>query len=515
MKTNEQKHSKEIGDIVNLATKKLGGIELDWHQKIRPDGNYIIFEAAAPSPRLFSAIDEVNTSLNDDNPYKDRIVVSRRKTKPESRLALPETKLFRREISESLTVDKNTFGQDFLDRYTASVSNLEEIVISKANCIVYGRRGAGKSSLLSYAMHQLRLSGGNFSWVAMQTYNGRKDQQAIASILLEIVEAVENLSGNNSNIEFIKSALSALAESDLANAQAKEKLLRLLPKVRAAISIISSPEQPFTIFLDDLHLLDFNLQPDLLSAIYATARGNSTYIKASGIEQLCNPWDTERKIGFQSPHDAQLLRLDHNLTMPHKSLEHIEGILNAHAKYCGLPGVRYLIEEAAISRLILVAAAVPRDALSLFSQGISKALVKSQKMVTVTAINAAASEAAQIKMQEIQSDLPSGDDAIKSMLERVKEFCIITKKTNSFLLRIDASNKDFNLMQKLVALRLVHSLHEGITKSRAGEGYQALMLDFGFYVGIRAARSVKIFPSDLNPLLAKDLRKLPVFPTLN
>ena len=259
------------------------------------------------------------------------------------------------------------------------------------------------------------------------------------------------------------------------------------------MSNVASPTHPFTIFLDDIHLLAFDLQPELLSTIYAISRGNATYIKASGIEQLSNPWDNNKKLGFQSPHDAQLLKLDYNLTMPHKSLEHIEGILDAHAKFCGLPGVRYLIEDAALSRLVLVAAAVPRDALSLFSQGISKALVKEQKSVTVTAINAAASEAAQVKMQEVQNDLPSSDETIYALLERVKDFCITTKRTNAFLLKIDSMQKDFGTMQKLVALRLVHTLHEGITRSKVGEGYQALMLDFGFYVGIRAARSVTIF----------------------
>jgi hypothetical protein len=37
------------------------------------------------------------------------------------------------------------------------------------------------------------------------------------------------------------------------------------------------------------------------------------------------------------------------------------------------------------------------------------------------------------------------------------------------------------------------------------------MLDFGFYIGIRAARSVKLFPEKPKQLTAKELRKLPIF----
>lgn len=515
MNNKNLEDSTQLLEIITLVQKKFGGIKLDCYEKSRPDGNYLIFEAAAPSKIIFSTIEEINSALPEDHAFKDRIAVSRRKSKPKSRLALPETKLFRREISESLTVDQNTFGENFLQRYTPSVSNLEEQVVSNANCIIYGRRGAGKSSLLGYAMHNIKLSNGNYAWIAMQTYNGRSDQQAIASVLSEIVDAISKIQKDESIVNALKIKLDAIAEDEISDGEAKQKISRLIPRIRSLISNTASPKSPLTIFLDDLHLLAFDLQPELISTIYAVSRGNSTYIKASGIEQLSNLWDNNKNLGFQIPHDAQLHKLDYNLTMPHKSLEHIEGILDAHAKFCGLPGVRYIIEDAALSRLVLVAAAVPRDALSLFLQGITNSLVKGQKNVTVTAINGAASEAAQVKMQEIQNDLPSGDATIYALLDRVKEFCITTKRTNAFLLKIDSQKNDFSIMQKLVGLRLVHTLHEGITRSKVGEGYQALMLDFGFYVGIRAARSVKIFPSDLSQLLTKDIRHLPIFPIID
>lgn len=508
---NQLQLDHSTSKVIDKVTRQLGGISLDWTIKRRPDGEYLVFESAAPSAKIINAINSVNDQLEYSDPLKDKLIAGKRKTKPASRLSLPETKLFRREISESLTVDKNTFGPEFLERYTPSVSNFEEIVVSNANCVIYGRRGAGKSSLLGYAMHQLRRADGAYAWVALQTYNGRKDFHAIPSILVEITSQLKAIGANAENADELIHKLTELSETDSTSDRAREKTLRLVPKLRQLIASITSPQRPFTVFLDDLHLLNVSLQPHLLGTLYACTRGNSSYIKASGIEQLCNLWSPVEQTGLQAPHDCQILRLDYNLTMPHKSLEHIEGILDAHAKYCGLPSVKYLIEDAAMARLVLVAAAVPRDALSLFSQAVAKALIKSQKMVTVTAINTAASEAAQIKMQDIQSDIPSGDDSISELLDRVKTFCISTKKQNAFLFKIDHNNKDWATMQKLVALRLVHTLHEGITPSRAGEGYQALMLDFGFYVGIRAARSVKIFPSDLTQLLAKDLRRLPVF----
>jgi|688.fasta_scaffold163898_1 Cdc6-like AAA superfamily ATPase len=508
---NNPQNEKFIQQVVDNVTHQLGGISPDWNLKRRPDGEYLVFESSAPSTKIINALNSANDLLDDSHPFKDKIISGKRRTKPVSRLSLPETKLFRREVSESLTVDQNTFGAEFLQRYTQSVSNLEEVIVSNANCVIYGRRGAGKSSLLGYAMHQLKRKDSAYGWIALQTYNQRKDFHAIPSILIELINQLKALGASIFFADELSHKLTEISEADSTNEKAKEKTLKLVPKIRQLIASIASQEKPFTIFLDDLHLIDNVLQPNLLGTIYACTRGNSSYIKASGIEQLCNLWNPTEQIGLQAPHDCQILKLDYNLTMPHKSLQHIEGILDAHAKYCGLPSVKYLIEDAALDRLVLVAAAVPRDALSLFSQAISKALIKSQKTITVTAINMAASESAQTKMLEIQRDIPSEDKSLVKLLDRVKNFCISTKKKNAFLFKIDHNQPDWLTMQKLVAIRLVHTLHEGITPSRAGEGYQALMLDFGFYVGIRAARSVKIFPSDLTQLLAKDLRRLPVF----
>src|SRR6185437_13520199 len=160
----------------------------------------------------------------------------------------------------------------------------------------------------------------------------------------------------------------------------------------------------------------------------------------------------------------------------------------------------------------LSAAAVPRDALSLFSQAITKSSVRGQKAVTVTAINAAASETIEEKLRDIERDADSQDDAaLRDMLDRLKDFCVRKKKVNAFLVKIDSRSSDYNVIQKLIALRFVHILHEGITPHRAGERYIALMLDFRFYIGIRASRNVKLFMDIPKVLAAKDLRKLPIF----
>lgn len=509
---NEQNNYSINGeDVQNNLAKKLGGVALTAQVKKRPDGNYLIFEMSYPTDRFFAALEEVNRELDEDHPFRDRLSIHTRNKQPTNRLETPETQLFRREISESLTVDSNTFGENFLKRYTPSVTNHEEQIVSKGNFLVYGRRGAGKSSLLAYDLHHLKDGSDPFAWIAMQTYSRRADLQAVASVFAEIFRELRGWHKSATEIDEVITSLDELAESELSALALANKLTRITPRLRRTLGTMASPKNPIVLFLDDVHLVDQELQPVLLGMLYSLTRDNSIYIKASAIEQLCVAWNPLTQQGLQAPHDVQILRLDYNLTMPDRSMQHIEGILDGHAKYCGLPSIRYLADGQAISRLVLVAAAVPRDALSLFSQAISKALTKSQKAVTITSINAAASDAAEEKIKDVGKDAPADKGDVNAMLIQLKEFCIKEKRTNSFLVKIESESNNYKIIQRLVALRLVHVLHEGITPHHAGERFQALMLDFGFYVGIRAARSVRLFPSEPIQLLAKELRKLPIF----
>ena len=498
-------------DVVAAFAKEIGGITPTYHIKSRPDGDFLIFEFSAPSSRFFEALGRVNIQLDDLHPFKDRSSVTGRTRKPANVLLMPEAALLQRELSASLTVDRNTFGADFLSRYTPSVTQLEKNIVVHANHIVFGRRGSGKSSLLAYAMHHLRLQGMPYCWIAMQAFASRTDKQAIASVLAEIFSEMSGHAEHAHNFSAMANEFLALGELESDDVVAK-RLNRLIPRARKVLATVTSDKRPLTIFLDDLHVVGRELQPDLLGYVYSLARGNRVFIKLSGIEQLTSLWNSVTKRGMEAPHDIQTLMLDHNLTSPDQSKDHIKNILERHAKYCGLPGIDYIATDEFIDRLVLSAAAVPRDALSLFSKSIARSVLKRQKAVSITSLNAAASEAIEEKLRDIESDV-SGDDKadISEYLDEVKTFCLTAHKKNAFLAKIANKDPSYIELQKLVALRFVHILHEGITPHKAGERYVALMLDFGFYIGVRAARSVDIFPDRPRPLAVKELRTLPIF----
>jgi Cdc6-like AAA superfamily ATPase len=506
METETIKADAEM--VASAFASSLGGIEPDHRIVVRPDGPFLAFEFCEPHARFFDSLLEALSAVPDDNIFRDRAAIQKRPKRPANILASVETKMLQREIAECLTVDRFTFGADFFSRYTPSVNNLESQVVAKANFLVYGRRGSGKSSLLAFAMHSLQQRNLPIAWVSLQTYAGRKDPAVVSSVLAEILH---HLGEDHDLPELSRLATDLEAVADEKDDVVRRKIERVLPRVRAGLGRVATPARPLTVFLDDLHVLDVSVQPELLHRLYSAFRGNNCYLKVSGIEQLTRPWDSQERVGMEPPHDAQILKLDYNLTMPDRSKEHIHSILDAHAKYCGLPGIRALCDDAVISRLVLVAAAVPRDALSLFLHAISRSEVKREKGVSILSVHAAASEAIEEKSKDISKDFAEGAEDLEFMLARIRDFCVSAERKNSFLVRIRTGDLGYEVIQKLIALRFIHVLHEGLTPHRAGERFVALMLDFGFYIGQRAARSVELFPKEPKPLVAKDLRKLPVF----
>lgn len=249
-----------------------------------------------------------------------------------------------------------------------------------------------------------------------------------------------------------------------------------------------------------------------MSKLYAICRDNRTFLKISGIEQFIKPWEPSSRQGLEIPHDIQTIQLDYNLKIPDKAHKHIVDILDAHAAYCGLPNVSYICRNKKIlSRLVWIAAGVPRDALNIFSQAITYSDGKDWLKVTISSVNLAASSMANDKRKDIKQDASEKYDEVSRLLDKIKDFCIIEKRKNSFLVEIDNTNKTFKQIQELIALRVLHILNKGFIPKKVGHQYMALMLDYGFYVNTYVSRSVDLFSKDPQPLQAQELRQLPTF----
>ena len=505
----KSEHQKCIDEVINEFKKLTRFSYVEYELKERSDGDYLIIYLGNLTDRFFALLEQSLGNLPSENPYKEKTTLKQRIVKSNNRLQLPETQYLRTILSESLTATQYSFADNFFDRYIRSVSGDEEKIVSQSNHIVYGRRGAGKSSLLAYLMHTLRQSRSPYAWIDMQTYSGRHDIFTVVEVLTDIVSQLQRYSSDQNDIGSFLSSLDSILDKD--ESEGSDFINRLLPRLRRAFGRISSQYGSIFIFLDDLHVVSENLQPILLDKLYSICRGNRVFLKISAIEQFVKLRDPSSRQGLEPPGDIQIVKLDYNLTMPDKSKQHIEEILDSHAKYCGLPSIGYICGVGVIDRLVWVSAGVPRDALYLFSQAISESSVKDEKKVSVTSVNASASKMTDEKLRDIKLDASGKYEGISRLLDEIRKFCVTEQRENVFLVEIQNESSTFQNIEELIALRLLHILHSGITPSEVGRRFMALMLDYGFYVGIRAARSVTLFSEEPKPLRAQDVRSFPIF----
>ena len=484
-----------------------GLIGLEHEILSRSDGDILILYVANPTERLFGILERILSRQDSESLFPLRATLKRRM--PKDVLASAESRLLLRVLAESLTVSRHTFSEDFFTRYTKSVFGAEEQITSAGNHIVFGRRGSGKSSLLLYALHSLAKDELPSVWLDMQVYNHRSDAGVILDVLLEIVSQATEHTSNPLEAEALLQKLNSLQEKEhqISDIQVH------LPRIRRYLGGIAQSYGRLTVFLDDFHVVAPALQPSLLGIVYAVARGNRIHLKVSAIETLTKNWDPATRSGLEIPHDAQPIRLDYNLTVPEKARDHIETILDSHAAYAGLPSVSVLTHHKlpVLERLVWVSAGVPRDALNVFSQATTKATIEGTTAVTVTNINSAASEMADVKLRDLELDSSGAFEEPMQLLNEIRDFCIRQNRKNAFLVERKNDDVVFENILKLVDLRLLHVINEGITVREAGQKFMGLILDYGFYIGLRAAKNISLFSRRSISTRYKDLRSLPVF----
>jgi len=491
-------------DLLNIKSKfeeqsGLAGLQHEFRDT--SSGKAIVIFVSSPTERLFKILNSIIDREFGD--VDDEIIATLKKTTRERIVDGPEVKLLLKLLSESQNVNRYSFSGDFFSRYTATVSGAEQQIESNANHIVFGRRGAGKSMLLLYSMTLREKANLPSVWLDFQTYSRRTDVEVIAEILTDLVAELEKKFGQNNRL----SELEKLVED---SSHSAPELKKLAPKLRREIGKFTNSNELF-IYVDDLHVLGRTIQAQILDILYSISRGNRVFLKISAIENLTRTYDPTERVGLELPHDAQAIHLDYNLTTPEKTTAHIEAILDAHAKFAGLANIRRLCSSAdVLPRLTWVSAGVPRDAIYLFSQAIQKANIDSKARVTVSNVNQAASETLTIKLRDLEQDASDQAAALKATLETIKRFCIKEKRQNAFLIEIDNNSALFQNITSLIQLRLLHVISEGITPHEAGRKYLALILDYGLYIGIRAAQSVELFNKSFEDSSSATLRKLSI-----
>jgi hypothetical protein len=449
---------------------------------------FLRFEVGEDAPLYRHALAIVDRELDPQNAFHGRLNLKILKEK--YKLHSRETELLRSLITRSLRVTSEQASDDLKVDFVPFRGREEQTIAQPANHIILGRRGVGKSSLVLLGVRRLTVSGHVPIWIDLQPYRARKDPGAVIEILREILRlAVRATQPTNQSLVEAQAVLDKAADRRSPSAR---HVQILLPQIRQHIrDFTQASHKQVYVFLDDAHLPSMELQPFLFDAVHSVLKGAGGWINVAGVKHLTSLYDSGRSMGLQVPHDAQSINLDLTLTDPGAARDYLLTILEKFILTCGIRRRASVIPDSAIERLVWCSAGVPRDFLWLFQNALQHAIQNKRNRVGVQEVNLAVGEFGQSKMQELAEDTTEESTTLRSLVDNLQRECLDKLKSNSFLIKYSPHAVGYKLLQKLMDLRLIHLLHPSITPGKAGERYEAYLLDYSFYTGVRRRHGLK------------------------
>ena len=422
---------------------------------------------------------------------------------PESRALLNVLARSTREVSEGAT------RTGYVVPYIPFQNQEDHQLSQPASHIIRGRRGVGKSTLIRRSIDILHGTNTLVAVLDMQAYTGLAGDELIREVVydacLAFAQSVAALDCNNDVSAFV-SELQSIAD----NVTAGSRELRTVPVVmkRVLSRITAQTKNPTFLYLDDYHLVDRATQPRLLHTLHGGLKGANGWLKVAGLSALLHNYDPATRKGLQVPGDAQFISLDLTLTNPEAAESHLQLILESFLNAVGYSFSYAVISQSAFKRLVWANAGVPRDFLQMFARSLEHAQRNRHTTVTLSDVNIAIGEFGQQKMDDLERDARNEAGTLKNMLSRLEEYCLVEKGTNAFLVRSEES-KEKKLVQALADLRMVHLIHQSITPHKAGERFEAYILDYSLFTGFRKRRNIQEMVPKESQFKAAELRALP------
>lgn len=505
---NEDALESAKNAAVRLFAQQLGVSHVESSIKLVGTKPFLHLTVGRQAPVYDKALRALYKSLPQDSEFRGRTVLEY--VKPDSFPKSFESDVLLGLLGRSTKTIARQDAPGISVPFVPFQNREDQLVIQPATHLIWGRRGVGKSTLIMRAVELLREAGSPCAVMDMQRYEQRKDEALIADVLADVAEALaraaqEHNAPTETVAEFRQFAADILAGS-ITPERASVSLHRVVSRLTSGIGKDSF------LFLDDFHYIDETLQPVVLRTVYGALKGAGAWLKVAGVKSLLTHYDSKRRIGLQIPGDAQAIPLDLTLVDPVTAANHLRAILETFLEFIGIDSMGSVVEEDAFRRLVWANAGVPRDFLQSLAGAIRHARRANRKKVVVTDVNLAIGEFGQQKLADMERDAQNEKNALRMVLEMIEAFCFDDNAINAFLFRhgVDRAHR---MIQTLSDLRLIHVLHETITPHKAGERFEAYILDYSLFTGFRRRPGVKeMRPTGGKQFKVTELRKLPILP---
>jgi hypothetical protein len=498
-------------DVAATFARALGISDVEYRLEQIGTEMFLKFVVGRESPLYDHALRATQKALPPDSPFRGLLGLTFEHARnfPRSLEADVLQTIIARETRR--VVQRERVGP--LSLANIAFQNREDLkVIQPATHLILGRRGVGKSTLILRAVELLEKAKSLCVVMDMQAYSELTHTLLHREVLHDLARKLSETAARRLPAERRSVADNLLSFSDSILdegklvARAQPELNRLLGELTAAA------ESDVFVFLDDYHVLDEHSQPELLHILHGSLKGANGWLKVAGLRTRLRAYDPATRRGLQVPGDAQEISLDFTLVDPITAENHLRTILQRFLQVVGISSETQVIHEAPFKRLVWANAGVPRDFLQMFAASLEQARRANRAKVALTDVNLSIGEFGQQKMDDMERDARNDQNALKRVMNFLEKFCLEEQKVNGFLLRSEQS-PERHAVEVLSDLRLVHLIHQTITPHRAGERYQAYLLDYCLFTGFRRRPSIKeLLPSDGRQFKAKELRQIPELP---
>lgn len=445
-------------------------------------------------------------------------------------------------------------------------------LVSRQNHVVFGRRGAGKTSLLSSTSQQdthvdiylnlesykditfpnivIHMLAALFSALLQEVeeafpwfwhFGARKIKRQIARTIEELNQSlhepdaelrqISTTEGVHRGVEAApsiggitaKGTTSRNRTSEVKREISRSKIDYLRLQLTTYMKLLSSisalfSNKPIFLIMDDYYFVSKTTQPELVDYFHRLTKGTALYIKLATIKYRSKLYrrTAEQYVGVELGHDIFEIDMDYTLDNFVELQAFMRELLErAIEQSKARISVDEMFAGDGFSQLCLASGGVPRDFLSLFVTLANQAVSSNQPIGKVQVTGAAIANVAS-KFASMQQDSGDDDDVLLNCLYAIKRYVYDERRTNAFLVAkadLDKYPEGRQATRELVDLRLIHLVDGNISKAPSdGRRYEAYIIDLGLYDNSRPRNFNQIEPGQRDEKSRKDdLRASPVF----
>jgi hypothetical protein len=422
-------------------------------------------------------------------------------------------------IEENLRASP-TAGLQFVDS-----RHLKSRLLSKQNHVVFGRRGAGKTSLVRSTSED---SGHLDVYLNLEDYKDITFPNIVIHILLKLFRELDQHIRHDLRFWWIRpraiasvrrvrhtlndlnayvhepdletqtvettdgyeQQLTAAGKTYGASGNAKaaitrwNKISRSLPKnkldylrleLTAYKEILLSISQlfrklPIFLIMDDFYFVEKNTQPDLIDYYHRLTKGTDLYLKLATIKHRSKLYrrTKDQYVGVEVGHDVFEVDMDYTLDNFDELRSFMQQLLQNAIKQSGASiEIDHMFADDGFSQLCLASGGVPRDFLSLFVS-LANSAVTSGNPIGKVQVNEVAIANLGTKLESMRRDSGDEDTILDGCLKRIKRHVYDNERTNAFLIAKDELESDGQGRQatrELVDLRLIHLVDHNTSKA--------------------------------------------------